>query len=262
MVAPPAAALLSSGLEPLVAGFNRNASAIQTMSLKLQLTARAGKKKYNRIGAFLLTRKPAGIRLWGTVPLLGRLFDMASNGTEFELSIPSRSKFIEGQNDVIPEHVSNPFELLRPQIILNALLINPVASTEQIALDPSAGPGTYDVLVLQTSADSFDHLARRITFSRLDLLPHRQVLYDRDGVHQTIATYDHFTVRNNVPIPTDITISRPLEGYALHLQLDPSGIVLNQPFTDPNTFQLTPPPGATVIKLSAAGSQPAKVGQR
>lgn len=252
---PPQAQYRSASLTELVSSFNRNAQAIQTMSLKLELSAQAGKHKYPGITAFLLIQKPAYIRLWGTFTLIGRLFDMASNGEHFELSLPTRNQFIVGRNSVIPEKAGNPLEKLRPQVILNALLTNAIPDGDDRALDPGAPPDTYAVLVLAPEGDHSQRLERRIGFSRYDLLPHSQEIYDGDGIHLTRATYNAYTIRDNIPVPTDITIERPVEGYTLHLKLQSGGINLNQPFTAPNTFELTAPPGSTVITI---GSPPAR----
>ncbi|MGH9466017.1 MAG: hypothetical protein ACRD1Y_01555 [Terriglobales bacterium] len=246
---PPSQPLRSATLQQLVTTFNQDARAIHSMSLKLNLSARAGKHKYPKISAYLLIRKPGDIRLWGTFTLIGKLFDMASNGQVFQLSLPTRNQFIVGRNSVIPKKVSNPLQKLRPQVILNAMLTHPISATAEVALDPGAPPDTYQVLVLETQADHEQRLVRRITFSRYDLLPHRQQIYDGDGIHLTSATYNNYTVRDNLPIPTAITIERPVEGYTLNLQLLPAGITINKPLTAPHTFELTPPAGAAVITV-------------
>ena len=252
----PTAPLRSASLPQLVAAFNRDADAVQSLSLKLTLTARAGKHKYPGVGAFLLTRKPSSIRLWGNFTLVGRVFDMASNGEVFELNLPTQNRFFVGRNDVVLKKVKSPWENLRPQVILNSLLINPVPASQRVALDPNAPRAEYDVFVLQPGEDGFERLVRRITFSRYDLLPVRQVIYDPDGIHTTVATYSKYTLRQGIPIPEDMTISRPVEGYSLRLQIDPKGIHVNVPFTAPHTFTLTPPRGSTIIELGhlAAGS--------
>lgn len=220
------------------------------MSLKLVVTAHAGRHKYIGVNSYLLTARPADIRIWGTFTLVGRLFDMASDGDTFELSLPTTSQFFEGHNDVIPEKVKNPLEKIRPQIIRNALLINSIAPTARVALDPSAPENEYRVLVLAAAGDSTERILRSITFSRYDLQPHQQVIYDADGLHGTHATYDKYTVVAGIPVPTRMTIDRPIEGYALNLRVVRGGITLNRPFPDPHTFQLTPPAGSTVIHIS------------
>jgi len=254
----PAPKLESASLQQLVATFNHNAQAVRTMQLKLDLTARAGKAKYPRISSYLLTQKPSSLRIWGSITLLGKLFDMASNGTVFELNLPTRGQFLEGRNEVIPAVTPNPLEKLRPQVVLDALLINPIPEQDHVALDPSAGPAEYQVLVLSSGEGGIDHLVRRITFSRYNLLPQAQVLYDGDGVHSTHATYSDFTLQDGIPIPRDMTIDRTVDGYSLRLQVVKNGITLNQPFTQANPFQLPVPAGSKVIKLSTnLGAQPA-----
>lgn len=251
---PPAPPLRSATLEELVASFNQNADAIHSMTLKLSLSAKADKTSYPNVSSYLLAQKPSYIRIWGSMTLLGKLFDMSSNGTTFELSLPPRNQFIEGINSVIPEHVSNPLDKLRPQVILNALLINPIPPSDQVALDPDAPARSYSVLVLAHTSDGRLRLERRITISRIDLLPSAQVIYDGDGVHSTRATYQNFTIRNNIPVPTLIAIDRPVESYSIHMKVSPSGIAINTPFATPHPFELLPPAGSTIIKLSAAGS--------
>lgn len=247
-------------IEQLVASFNRNADAIKTMQLKLELTAHVGEKKEPSVTAYLLTQQPASIRIYGSVVLIGRVFDMASNGTVFELSMPTSNQFYVGRNDVIPAVTPKPLEKMRPQVVRDALLINPIAPREHVAMDPSAGEAEYRVLVLEPGSDGVDRLARRITFSRYDLLPHSQIIYDKDGVHATHASYGDFTMSDGVPVPMDMTIERPVEGYTLRLQVVPGGITLNRPFAVANPFELQPPPGSKVIKLSASGAaQPAAV---
>ncbi len=220
------------------------------MSLKLTLTAAAGKKKYPGVNSFLLTESPASIRVWGTFTLVGRLFDLASDGENFELSLPTRNQLIVGKNNVIPPDPEHPFNTLRPQVIRNALLINPIADGLHVAFDPDESPDTYDVLVLAPGRNQVDTLRRRITFSRVDLLPRRQVIYDGDGVHATRATYGHYITVSGVAVPLQMTIERPVEGYTLRLQVNSSGIVLNRPFPAPNTFTLAQPPGSTLTKLA------------
>lgn len=257
---PPAAHLQSATLAELVTSYNRNANAIRTMTLKLELTAKAGDKKYPRVSAYLLTEKPSSIRIWGTFTLVGRLFDMASNGARFELNLPTRNQFIEGRNNIIPAVTKNPLEKLRPQVILNALLINPIPAADRVALDPSAPATDYQVLVLEPGLDGEQRLARRITFSRLDLLPHAQVIYDQDRL-STHASYGDYTMVDQIPVPQDLTIERPVESYGLRLQVVKGGVKLNQPFTDPSTFELNAPAGSTVLELSDTGSGPVHGGE-
>ena len=70
----------------------------------------------------------------GLFPLVrNKAFDMVSDGDEFKLSIPPKSKFYVGHNDVA-RPVLNPLENLRPSVIYNALLIPEINGTDQIAV--------------------------------------------------------------------------------------------------------------------------------
>lgn len=247
---PPEPPLQTATLQELVARFNQNANAVQTMTLKLNLSVKTTAKKYPKLSTYLLTQKPSDIRISGSITLLGRIFDMASDGSRFEVNIPPDNQFVVGRNDVIPAETSNPLEKLRPQVILNALLTNPIAPTQHVAFDPDESTHDYDLLVIAPGDNGVDHLVRRITFSRYDLLPHRQVIYDGDQIHATVAEYSHFVLLNDIAIPLDMNLERPVEGYALHLQIASNGVTLNKPFTTANPFELQPPAGSRVVKIS------------
>ena len=98
---------------------------------------------------------------------------------------------------------------------------------------------------------------RKISFSRADLLPHRQLLYDSKGNLMTNATYGSYHEDNGVNFPWQIEIFRPEEEYDITLNV--VKLELNQTLTD-DRFVLEQPPGVQVMHLdkqqigSASGS--------
>lgn len=259
----PLAPMKTATLQQLVNIFNRETNAITTMNAKVDLVASTGGARsgtitqYRDIIAYLLVQKPSDIRLVGQFSLIGTLFDMASDGTTFQLNLPTKGQFIVGQNNVIPAHVKNPLEKLRPQVILQALLINPIAGDETVAAmnDNAESSAEYTMLVLRPDGKGLVHLVRKIIFSRYDLLPRRQVIYDDQGFVATRASYGEYSLVQGVEIPHQLVIERPQEEYSLRLTVQK--MTLNRPM-GAEKFHLTQPPNTKLIRLSRNGTMPLK----
>jgi hypothetical protein len=251
----------------LIAILNREANAINTLSAKIDLVASTGGAHsgevtdYHDITAYLLVRKPENIRLIGQLPIVGTLFDMASNGQQFELNIPGRNRFYVGQNNVVPKQTKNPLERLRPQVILQALLINPIPpGSHVIAMhDDSDVRAEYSLVVeSETPPDRadgvyIDHVRRKVTFSRYDLLPKEQLIYDTDGNVATRAQYSHFQTVSGVEIPWELDIERPAEEYSIHFTI--MQITLNTQLAD-DKFTIQAPQGSQVVRVSETNPLP------
>src|SRR5260370_2847187 len=160
--------------------------------------------QYEDIGWYLIVREPNMLRLIGLVPVVrNKAFDMVSDGNEFKLSIPPKNKFIVGRNDVIQPGAPS-LENLRPQAIFDALLLHTIDPKDEIAVmeggtEPVKDPKTkkifdqpdYMIDVIRHGPQGY-LLERKIVFSRVDLMPHRQIVYDRQGNVATDAHYETF----------------------------------------------------------------------
>ena len=60
--------------------------------------------------------------------------DMVSNGKNFALALPLKSKFIVGSNQQPAKPSPNPLENLRPQHISDALLLKAIDPDKEIAV--------------------------------------------------------------------------------------------------------------------------------
>ena len=101
--------------QELIDYINAQAAAIQTMQATVDIDTTVGgvqKGKvtdYQEIRGYVLVRKPAMLRMIGLMPIVrNKAFDMVSDGTTFKLSIPARSKFYTGHNDVVPTSTGRP----------------------------------------------------------------------------------------------------------------------------------------------------------
>jgi len=261
----------------LINYINTQAEKIRTMQATVDIdTSVGGEKKgkvtdYQEIRGYVLVRKPAMLRMIGLMPLVRtRAFDMVSDGNQFKLWIPPKNRFIEGRNNVPTPNSQQPLENLRPQQIYNAMLL-PAIGRDDIAvmdsgheqvLDPkgrSYEQPDYEIEVIRksSSGDGSYVLAHKIIFSRADLLPDRQIVYDDMGEPVTDARYEGYKDYDGIKFPSRIEIKRPQEEYDIVM-----GIVklqLNQDIAD-DQFQLQQPAGAQVLRLdqpqSSRVSQP------
>lgn len=257
------ASLKTATKQDLVSYINTEAAKIQSMKATVDIdTSVGGAKKgkvteYEQISGFVLARKPEMLRMIGLYPIVGnRAFDMVSDGHDFKLWIPHKNRFVVGRNDVASPNPDQPLENLRPQIIYEALLLHEIGPGETAILENGTETVTdakgrpleqpdYVIDVIRTRGDD-SWLSRKIIFSRLDLRPNRQLIYDEAENIVTDARYTDYKDYDGLSFPSKIEIKRPEEEYDITLTIIKPG--LNQPLTD-DKFVLDQPPGAEVIHL-------------
>jgi outer membrane lipoprotein-sorting protein len=175
-----------------------------------------------------------------------------------------------GGNDVILPNPQQPLENLRPQVIYNAVLIQPVDQQSEIAvlendrqiITDAKGhkleQADYALDVIRKSGSAW-RLTRKIIFTRTDLLPHRQITYDESGDVATNTLYANYLDYNGISYPTQIEIVRPQEEYDITLHM--VKVEFNKTLTD-EQFTLEQPPGAQVVHLGQpqAGTSTAMAG--
>jgi outer membrane lipoprotein-sorting protein len=256
--------LKSATKEQLIAYINIQAAKIQTMQATVDIdTSVGGAKKgkvteYKEIRGYVLARKPAMLRMIGLLPIIrNTAFDMVSDGREFKVSIPPKNRFVVGRNDVMVPNPQQPLENLRPQIIYDALLLRPIdQQNEKAVLENGTEIVTGDknrkfqqadyVIDVINLGDGNAWLSRKIVFSRVDLLPHRQLIYDESGDLVTDASYSDYKDYTGVLFPSVIEIRRPEEEYDITLHM--VKLEINLPL-DNTKFVLEKPPGAQEIHL-------------
>ena len=258
----------------LINSINQQAEKIQSLKATVDIdTSVGGAKKghqtdYKEIRGYVLARKPAMLHMIGLLPIVRTTaFDMVSNGEQFKLWIPPRNRFVTGRNDVQTNNADQPMESIRPQDIYDALLIRPIDPEREIAvlenseeiLHDSKGHRVlqedYELVVIR-KGDQGWALSRKIVFSRIDLQPHRQYIYDQQGKLVTDARYANYKDNDGVSFPSRIEISRPQEEYDITLNL--LKLEMNKPLKD-EQFGLEQPPGAEVVHLDRPQPQSSAV---
>jgi outer membrane lipoprotein-sorting protein len=263
--------LKSATKEQLIAYINSQAAKIQTMQATVDIdTSVGGAKKgkvteYKEIRGYVLARKPAMLRMIGLLPIIrNTAFDMVSDGREFKVSIPPKNRFVVGRNDVTIPNPQQPLENLRPQIIYDALLLRPIDQQNEKAVlengieivaddkNRKFQQADYMIDVINSGNAGGDAwLSRKIVFSRVDLLPHRQLIYDEAGDLVTEASYSNYKDNAGVLFPSVIEIRRPEEEYDITLRM--VKLEINLPL-DNTKFVLNKPPGAQEIRLDTQRS--------
>src|SRR5260370_11257410 len=223
--------------EELLEAYNRIARSTRTLNATVELKPTAGSKysgvidEYHEVKAFLLAARRAEIRVIGQAPVIGTtVFDMASDGDTFRVSIPPKNKFLVGP--VAVEHASSkPIENLRPQHLLDALLWPEIRKEEAVTInefnDENAKyyiltvlRGGYQLSVLRTSwFDRSDlQVARMQYFGPKGILLSDIRLADWQPTDSAGGTSAPPTPSNNVAsFPRGIRIERPHDDYKLGL---------------------------------------------
>jgi outer membrane lipoprotein-sorting protein len=256
--------LKESSQSALIDSINQQGQKIQSLQATVDIdTSVGGAKKghvtdYKEIRGYVLARKPAMLHMIGLLPIVRTTaFDMVSDGQEFKLWIPPKNRFVVGRNDVQNPNSDQPMESIRPQDIYDALLIRPIDSEHDVAvlengyeiLHDAKGhrvlQADYELVVIRRGLAGW-FLSRKIVFSRTDLQPHRQYIYDEQGNLATDARYANYKDYDGVSFPSRLELFRPHEEYDITLNM--LKLEINKPLRD-DQFALEQPPGAEVVHL-------------
>jgi outer membrane lipoprotein-sorting protein len=258
------APLKSATQAELIDYMNSQAAKIKSLQATVDIDSSVGGVKkgkvtdYQQIRGYILLRKPAMLRMIGLLPIVrNKAFDMVSDGRDFKLWIPPKNRFVMGRNDVETHNPEQPMENLRPQHIYEALILREVDPNNEIAVmqnnveivtdgkNHQVQQADYEIEVIRRG-DRGWFLSRKIIFSRTDLMPHRQFVFDQDGNLATDSRYEGYKDYDGVNFPSQIEIWRPQEEYDITLTI--VKLQLNEPLND-DKFALDQPPGAQIVHL-------------
>ena len=258
------APLRSATQQELVDAINVQAAKIHTLQATLDIDTSVGDMNkgqitdYKEIRGYVLAEKPALLRLIGLMPIVrNRAFDMVSDGKEFKLWLPAKNRFVFGREDEPTQNPALPLASLRPKMFYDALLIRKIDPENEIAvLEDSyetvldsrrhrVEQPDYEIVVVRREKKGW-FLSRKVVFSRVDLQPHRQLIYDEQGNLVTDVHYGDYKDFGGVSFPTQTEIERPREGYDITLNI--VKLELNKTLA-PDQFELQQPAGAEVVHL-------------
>jgi hypothetical protein len=259
--------------EELLEKFDSTAGSINTLNATVELKPTAGSKysgiieEYHEVKAFLLAERPANIRVIGQAPVVGTtVFDMASDGQEFRVSIPSKNKFLVG-SVALERAGSKPIENLRPQHLLDALLWPEIRKQETVLFEEfNDETARYYVLTVLRGGYQTEIL-RKIWFDRSTLEVARLQSFGPRGILLSDMHFSNWQPVDtakpapgapatastaNQQFPRSIRIERPHDDYRLDLQI--AKIALNDDIPL-DRFKLEPPPGADLIRVGESSEE-------
>ena len=251
--------------EALLEKYNAMAEGVKAVNATVELRPTAGSKysgvieEYHEVKAFLLAARPEKVRMIGQVAVIGKtVFDMASDGETFRVSIPSKNKFIVG--GVAAERVSEkPIENLRPHHLVEALLWPAVHQAEAVLLEEFNDENAryYVLTVLRGGYQT--EILRKVWFDRADLQvarlqtfgPKGSLLSDVRFANWQPVIGDQEHLPGQAPtapgaFPMAISIARPHDDYQLDLQV--LKIMLNEELPA-ERFKLDQPPGSELMRV-------------
>src|SRR2546430_6364757 len=268
--------------EELLEAYNLVARSTRTLNATVELKPTAGSKysgvidEYHEVKAFLLVARPAEIRVIGQAPVIGTtVFDMASDGDTFRVSIPSKKKFLVGPV-AVERASSKPIENLRPQHLLDALLWPEIRKEEAVTMrEFNNEQGRYYVLTVLRGGYQLEVL-REIWFDRSTLQVARIQTFGPKGTLLSDASFSDWepldsattaqstastAAATSTPAPTVTTfprailIDRPHDDYRLELQV--AKIAVNEE-TPADRFKLEQPAGSELVHVGeTADAKPA-----
>jgi outer membrane lipoprotein-sorting protein len=263
--------LQTASTAQLVERYNQQAQAIQSLNAGVAMKLTAGSaysgviEQYHEVNGFILAQRPANIRVIGQAPVIGKdIFVMVSDGTTFDIYIPSKNKFLVGPAN-LERHAEKPIENLRPQHLVDALFWPPIPQSAPVLIEEaSEGNHRYYVLTVVTrepgagttnSSDSGStnwEIARKIWFDRADLRVSRIENFKSAGRVVSDVAYGNWQTTGALMYPWQITVSRPGDDYQLQITI--KKLKLNEPIA-PDGFILAQPPGTELVRV---GEEPAK----
>ena len=253
--------------EELLDKYNAMAQGVKTVNATVIMRPTAGSKytsvieEYHDVKAFLLAQRPANIRVIGQVAVIGTtVFDMASDGNSFRVSIPSKSKFLVGAV-AVERSSEKPIENLRPQHLLEALLWPEIQKKEVVLIEEfNDQSGRYYVLTVLRGGYETEIL-RKIWFNRADLQVSRIQNFGPKGVMLSdvlVSDWKPVDAPANPPagvpatggaqlFPHAISIERPHDDYRLDMLV--TKITLNEEIPV-ERFKLDQPAGSELVRVT------------
>jgi len=249
--------LLTATAEQLIGRLHAASDPIRYFQMKVDMSPSVGNlyggqvTDYPTIAGIVLFRRPTDIRVIGLDPVVhSTAFDMLALGNDFRVSIPTKSQFIEGRDD-LPATSPNKLENLRPSAFRTSLLIDPPDPGREIVILTDDTDETKSVYILMcihhdTGSDTYT-LSRNLYFDRHTLALTRQKTFDTHGYITSQTRYADWKTFAGVEFPTTIDMQRPQDGYELNLKV--TDLKMNGPEITAEKFVLAQPPNARLKVL-------------
>jgi hypothetical protein len=265
---------LESSEELLLAGYNSQVRAVQTLQATVDLVPSTGTtysgviEEYHDVPGFILAQRPATVRVIGQAPVVAKnIFDMVADEKEFRIYIPSKNSFLVGATSLIRPS-KKPLENLRPQHIVEALFWPELPPSANVLFEQFdfAVSRYYILTLLRQRDDGRFEIARKIWYNRTDLRVSRIQLFGVGGVLDSDIQYTDWEPAPVAPpggppsteqtiFARDIHIWRPQDDYKLEIHI--LKLTLNESIST-DRFALEQPTGTELVRVGEEqpGAQP------
>lgn len=244
-------------LQELVELVNRRYAAIDSLTVsELSVEFTGGSieegyfEKYRKARGYLVAERPESIFVNILNPLTSSsVLVMASRNDLFQIWIPSRNQFVRGDTGRPPDE-ENPIYNVRPEHLLQGILIDPVGQSDQFKyyVEETQDPNyKYYVLgVLRSRPDSrVLRLYRKIWIERSRLELRRQQFFAEGRLVSDIEYGGSVEVGGRL-VSTAVSLNRPMEHYEIRFDMEPDSVQLNREVRA-DAFTLTQPPGSELV---------------
>jgi len=257
---------LASSEESLLASYNQQARAVQSLQATVDLIPSTGTtysgviEEYHDVTGFILAQRPATVRVIGQAPVVAKnIFDMVSDGKEFRIYIPSKNSFLVGPTALMRTS-SKPIENLRPNHVVDALFWPELPPGRNVLFEESdIDQGRYYILTQLREVEGGNlEIARKIWYDRADLRVSRVQLFGAGGKLDSDIVYSDWQPAGTAPAAgngpaaaqtsyaRDIKIWRPQDDYKLEIQI--LKLTLNENISA-DKFELTQPEGTDLVHV-------------
>jgi len=245
--------------DELIERFNVQAAGVRSLNATVELRPIAGSKysglieEYHEVKAFLLAKKPENIRMIGQAPVISKtIFDMTSDGETFQVSLPTKNKFLVGKVSA-ERNSAKPIENLRPQHLFDALLWPEIVKGEAVLCEEFNDENARYYILTVLRGGYTTEIRRKIWFNRADLSVVRLETLGPKGALLSDVHYSDWQPVGEASVgtvaaafPRTIQIDRPHDDYVIHLQV--TKVSLNEDLPA-ERFQLAQPPNSELVRV-------------
>ena len=211
---------LSADVATLVTRANAwTASALQTQGQLRMYWSRDDDSRH--VNVRLFATSSGALHLVGGRSLVGTIFELVSNGVEFQLSVPDHGAHYMGTGAAPAEpDAERPYFALRPHHMTQALLpeLLPTTNAAGFSIIRQTYPDRY-CLVWMTDSEDTARIYRKVWIDRENLRVSQIEGFDADGRIDFVAKYSNYMVGAMDAYPSQIEVERPWEELVFRFDL-------------------------------------------
>lgn len=212
----------------------------------------SGDEDSRHVDVQLFATATGALRLLGRRTLAGTIFQLISDGREFQLAVPDHAAHYTGTSAAPAEpDPERPYFALRPHHMTAALLpeVLPTSNVPGSWIVPQTYPDRYALAWMELDGAQ-SRIRRRVWIERVNLRVSQIEGFDEDGRIEFIADYSDYIGRGPGAYPGTIRVERVWE--ELVFRFDLTEVERNPEFPEP-AFRFEPlPPGYRVLTIEEA----------